>query len=175
MKCSGIVTLPLTVQHRQSYLAHQRPPIFFAPNSQLPPRNRRTSAGQLRLLLEPLEDRQLLSAASLTSSPTPDSALAVSLAAAQVAPFNVEAGSAGPAIVVSPADAASDTITFYRHGAAVASYLPAADTDVDRGIALRTALSEAALSIPCPVRRRWEWTAFFLPSQRGVGDKERGR
>jgi hypothetical protein len=93
-----------------------------------------------RLILEPLENRILFSAAPLASS-------VQSAVTALVAPGGSsdepQFQSAGAGDVAMSSDASLGDITLYRSGSAVQVFVPATDTDIDRGMALRTALAEA--------------------------------
>jgi hypothetical protein len=81
-----------------------------------------------RLACEALEDRRLLNAAPL-DAPLPSAV-----------PLD-ESSSAGE--VATPLTSLDDQIGLYRHGLLVQSFPPAADTDEDRGVALRSALAAA--------------------------------
>ncbi|MGD9721682.1 MAG: hypothetical protein AB7O59_05655 [Pirellulales bacterium] len=87
------------------------------------------TARHLRLSLESLEGRQLL-----TAAPAPFS-FATSDLAAEVAPAD--------ATPSQDSDVLPGTIVLYRHGSEFATFEPAADTDIDRGLALRAALAAA--------------------------------
>ncbi len=82
-----------------------------------------------RLACEVLEDRRLLSVAPLEVPPP--------------VPLSPDAASVGGEIA-TPLTSLDDQIGLYRHGLLVQSFPPAADTDEDRGAALRTAASRRA-------------------------------
>jgi hypothetical protein len=87
--------------------------------------------------LESLEDRQLLTVVAAApdlpaglDSTTGEGSVATALAA--------------PAVTATPLVEATDGAPIlYRHGTVIASFVPDTDTDVDRGLALRSALAAA--------------------------------
>jgi hypothetical protein len=100
----------------------------FAKSHRAGARLDRASVPRARLACEALEDRRLLNAAPLDSPLSPALPL-------------TEPPSPGE--VAAPLTSLDDQIGLYRHGLLVQSFPPAADTDEDRGTALRAALAAA--------------------------------
>ena len=100
----------------------------FAGSHRVSARRRQAPVLRARLACEALEDRRLLNAAPLDAP------------AATIVPL-AEISSGGE--LATPLSSLDDQIGLYRNGLLVQSFPPAADTDEDRGTALRAAIAAA--------------------------------